>query len=182
MTFLRAFKRHQGGAAATEMALVIPLLLVIMFGGLEAGHYFYTEQKIIKAVREGARYAGRLPFSEFTCSSGATSCPTGTECSTTRAAEIQEITRTGLLVGGTPLISNWSNTDIKVKVCRNPAFTGGIFASLTDTSDPSAPLNNGAFIVTVSATAKYPSLFESLGILDSTRSVNASAQAAVMGI
>jgi hypothetical protein len=34
----------------------------------------------------------------------------------------------------------------------------------------------------VSATAEYPSLFEALGFIDSDASVNASAQAVVMGI
>lgn len=160
MTFLRAFKRHQGGAAAAEMALVLPLLLIIMFGGFEAGHYFYTEQKIIKAVRDGARYAGRLPFSEFTCAG------------TTRTADIQEVTRTGLLSGGTPLISGWENSDISVDVGCDATATDGIFTSLT----------GGARIVTVTATAAYPSLFETLGFIDSNASVNASAQAVVMGI
>jgi len=160
MTFLRAFKRHQGGAAAAEMALVLPLLLIIMFGGFEAGHYFYTEQKIIKAVREGARYAGRLPFDQFTCSTA------------NREADIQEVTRTGLLSGGTPLISGWENDDITVTVGCDATATSGIFTSLA----------GGARIVTVSATADYPSLFEALGFIDSTASVNASAQAVVMGI
>lgn len=154
------FWRNQTGAAGAEMALVLPLLLAIMFGGFEAGHYFYTEQKIIKAVRDGARYAGRLPFSEFTCSTA------------NRAADIQEVTRTGLLSGGTPLISGWANDDITVTVTCDATATDGIFTALT----------GGARIVTVSATADYPSLFEALGFIDSDASVNASAQAVVMGI
>lgn len=160
MTFLRAFSRHQGGAAAAEMALVLPLLLAIMFGGFEAGHYFYTEQKIIKAVRDGARYAGRLPFDQYTCSTAA------------RTTDIQEVTRTGKPGGGTPLISGWVNADITVTVGCDATATDGIFK----------PLTGGARIVTVSATADYPSLFEALGFIDSTASVNASAQAVVMGI
>ncbi len=154
------FWRNQKGAAAVEMALVMPLLLAIMFGGFEAGHYFYNEQKIVKAVRDGARFAGRLPYSDYTCSG------------TTRAGDIQEITRTGRLTGGAPLISGWTNDEITVTVACDAAATDGIFA----------PLAGGARIVTVSATADYPSLFDTLGFIDSSSSVNASAQAVVMGI
>jgi Flp pilus assembly protein TadG len=157
------FWRNQTGAAGAEMALMLPLLLAIMFGGFEAGHYFYTEQKIIKAVRDGARYAGRLPFSEYTCAGVVT-----------RVADITAVTRTGTLKGVTPLIKGWSATidqDIKVRVACNPTFTDGIFTEA-----------GGARVVTVSATADYPSLFEALGFIDSDASVNASAQAVVMGI
>ena len=45
------------GAAAAEMALVTPLLLVILFGAVELGNYFYNEHIVVKAVRDGARFA-----------------------------------------------------------------------------------------------------------------------------
>lgn len=163
MTFLRAFKRHQGGAAAAEMALVIPLLLVIMFGGFEAGHFFYNEQKIIKAVRDGARFAGRQNFDSYTC-------PGSIDGAT--ATLIKQKTRTGKLSGGTPLIANWTDNDDVTITVTCPGNTGGIFGGAA----------GGARVVTVAATASYPSLFETLGILDSTRSVNANAQAVVMGL
>ena len=51
--------RDSRGAAAAEMALVLPLLLVILFGSLELGNYFMNEHTLIKAVRDGARFAGR---------------------------------------------------------------------------------------------------------------------------
>jgi Flp pilus assembly protein TadG len=162
MTFLRSFKRHQGGAAAVEMALMIPLLLAILFGGFEAGHFFYNEQKIIKAVRDGARFAGRQRFDAYTCPgtiNGAT------------ATLIQEKTRTGKLSGGTPMIANWTNADITVTVAC-PGNTGGIFAGAA----------GGARVVTVTATAAYPSLFGALGFIDATQNVNASAQSVVMGV
>ena len=162
MTFLLAFKRHQGGAAAVEMALLIPLLLIIMFGGFEAGHFFYNEQKIIKAVRDGARFAGRQKFGEYTCP--------GTVNGTT-ATLIKEQTRTGQLANGTSLIKNWTNADITVTVAC-PGNTDGIFAGAT----------GGARVVTVAATANYPSLFGALGLFDSSKKVNASAQAVVMGL
>ena len=42
----------QTGAAAVEMVLLVPLLLVLLFGGLEAGHFIWTEHKLIEGVRE----------------------------------------------------------------------------------------------------------------------------------
>ncbi len=48
------------GAAAIEFALVLPLLLMLVLGGLDWGYYFYVEQIVVNATREGAR-AGTLP-------------------------------------------------------------------------------------------------------------------------
>ncbi len=162
MNAIRALLPDQSGAAASELALMLPLMLLIMFGGFEAGHYFYNEHKIVKAAREGARYAGRLPFSAYDCSSGTTS----------RASEIQTVTRTGTAGGTVPRISNWSaNNDVTVTVACTTGV-GGIFSGKAD----------GAPIVTVSAEAAYPSLFGSLGVMNGTAKVRASAQAVVNGL
>jgi hypothetical protein len=58
------------GAAAAEMALVLPLLLIILFGSLELGNYFMNEHTLVKAVRDGARFAGRQTFTNYTSCSG----------------------------------------------------------------------------------------------------------------
>jgi len=65
---VRQFLRDTKGASAAEMALVLPLLLVLMFGPFELAHYFWTEHKVVKGVRDGARYASRLGFTNYTCS------------------------------------------------------------------------------------------------------------------
>nr|WP_202389860.1 TadE/TadG family type IV pilus assembly protein [Parapontixanthobacter aurantiacus] len=165
MRFVRAFIRDRSGAAAAEMALMVPLLMILMFGGFEAGHYFYTEHKIVKAVRDGARYAGRLPFSAYDCGSGTSS----------QAALIQNVTRTGVAdTTAPPLIYNWTdNADVTVSVtCNTAETTKGIFTDLA----------SGAPVVTVSATASYPSLFGALGLLDADINVAANAQAVVNGL
>lgn len=164
MTGWRTFCNRQEGAAASEMALMLPLLLAMMFVGFEAGHYFYTEQKVIQAVREGARYAGRRPFADFPC---------GGAASATAISDIKNVTRTGVLSGGAPRISNWDVNLISVSYTCNAGYaTSGIFKGNS----------GGAPIVTVSAAAGYPSLFESLGLIDSSTQVFASAQAVVNGI
>jgi hypothetical protein len=164
MSTLRAFLADRSGAAASEMALMLPMLLAIMFGGFEAGHYFYTEQKIIKAVRDGARYAGRLQFTAFPC-----------DGSIDADAEdnIVNVTRTGTVNGDTPRISGWDADDITVTFACNADFEdAGIFTGTT----------GGAPVVQVAATAEYPSLFNTLGFIDGTANVAASAQAVVNGI
>jgi len=45
----------QSGAAAVEMALLLPLLIVTVFGIIEFGAFLYNQQVLTNASREGAR-------------------------------------------------------------------------------------------------------------------------------
>ena len=165
MSGFRTFLCDTRGAAATEMALIVPLLLVLMFAGFEAGHYFYTEQKIIKAVREGARFGGRLPFSYYPCGSG-TIDPAA-------VTKIREITRYGVIGGTKARVPGMADADIAVSFrCDDSYEEQGIFRGT----------NGGAPIVLVHATTSYNSLFEALGVIDSSVNVQASAEAVVNGI
>lgn len=49
--------RAQDGAAAVEMALLLPLLVVLAFGIIEFGTAYNRSQGMAAAVREGARLA-----------------------------------------------------------------------------------------------------------------------------
>jgi Flp pilus assembly pilin Flp len=70
MKLLSSFLRAQRGAAAAEMALVMPFMLILMFGAVELGNLFLDEHTLTKQVRDGARYASRLPLSDtFVCNS-----------------------------------------------------------------------------------------------------------------
>src|SRR5689334_15637197 len=51
--------RRAQGAAAVEMALVLPLLMLLVLGALDWGYYFFVAQIVTNAAREGAR-AGTL--------------------------------------------------------------------------------------------------------------------------
>ena len=64
---IRRLARQDSGSAAAEMALVTPLLIALMLGSMELGHFFYSEHVVVKAVRDGARYASRQGFTNFTC-------------------------------------------------------------------------------------------------------------------
>lgn len=55
--------RRQEGATAVEFAIIIPVLMLLILGGMDFGHMFYIEHMITNASREGARYAARYTAS-----------------------------------------------------------------------------------------------------------------------
>jgi hypothetical protein len=48
---------RERGAAAVELAIIMPLLLLVIAGIVDFGRYFMTEIQLTNAVREGARVA-----------------------------------------------------------------------------------------------------------------------------
>ncbi len=48
--------RGQRGAAALEFAIVLPVLVLLLFGTIEFGLLLYNQQVITNASREGARF------------------------------------------------------------------------------------------------------------------------------
>ena len=48
-------RRDQGGAAAVEFALILPILLLLLFGLIQYGYYFYAMQAGSSAVGDAAR-------------------------------------------------------------------------------------------------------------------------------
>jgi Flp pilus assembly protein TadG len=56
-------RHREGGAAAVEFALIVPLLFLILFGTLQYGFYFFSLQAGNQAAREAARRAavGDMP-------------------------------------------------------------------------------------------------------------------------
>jgi hypothetical protein len=61
---LRLVKRirdDQRGADILELALVLPILLLLVMGGTDLARAFYIRIVITNAAREGARYASHFP-------------------------------------------------------------------------------------------------------------------------
>ena len=47
---------EETGASAVEFAIVLPLLILLLFGAIEFGLLLYNQQVITNASREGARF------------------------------------------------------------------------------------------------------------------------------
>lgn len=56
MTWFRKFGRTGNGQALVEMALVLPVLILIIFGIVEFGRIMNTYLIVTNAAREGARH------------------------------------------------------------------------------------------------------------------------------
>lgn len=48
-------RKNERGAAAVEFALILPLLLLLVFGGIEFGLVMFNKQMLTNASREAAR-------------------------------------------------------------------------------------------------------------------------------
>lgn len=57
MKLTRLLSRSQKGQALVEFALVVPLLLILVFGIIEFGMLWKSQQVLTDAAREGARSA-----------------------------------------------------------------------------------------------------------------------------
>lgn len=163
------------GAAAAEMALLLPLAILLLFGSLEMGYFFYAQHQVVKGVRDGARYASRQNFAYFGCGSSTLLNPTGFAVTgSALTTTIQNITRTGQTSGGQSRIPGWINSQITVTVSCPPSgqeVSTGIYKGKVN-----APQVN------VSAVVPFPSLFGGIGVLDNNYNLRAEQQSAVMGI
>jgi Flp pilus assembly protein TadG len=60
-TIRRPSRNPQRGAAAVEFALILPLFLTLLMGTLDYGYYFFSDQIVTNAAREGARAGTLVP-------------------------------------------------------------------------------------------------------------------------
>ena len=58
---LRRLVRSRDGSVIMETALMITILLVLMFGIIDLGRALFTENNLVSAAREGARYGAAYP-------------------------------------------------------------------------------------------------------------------------
>lgn len=162
---VRAVVRNKSGSAAAEMAMVAPLLIVLMLASMELGHFFYSEHVVVKAVRDGARYASRQSFTNYTCPSTINS---------TVVDNTRRVTRTNqVAAGGSARLADWTqDTSVTVTArCDTSGTYGAFYDGLS-----------GVPVVTVSATVPYTSLFAMAGFNFASLNLNASSEAPVMGL
>lgn len=163
------------GAAAAEMALVLPLLVVLMFGSLEMGKYFLDEHVVVKAVRDGARYASRQGFAQYTCPA------TVSTDVTNRTRDIVRFGKPNPTAGDVPRLSYWQATSdgqpsVQVTLACPTSLDGteahgGLYAGKANVP-----------VVTVRATVEYKSLSGMFGWAGTSLDVIAESESAVMGL
>lgn len=168
---LRRFASATAASASVEFALMVPMLVILLFGGSEAGHFVWTQHKLVEAVRDGARYASRLPVVGF---EGV--CDGASETiSTDQVDRIKLVTRTGQLAaaGAQPVVPGWTDAQVTVTVTCQAFVDTGIYSDLGEAGP----------VVTVSASGvSYPSLFRGLAGLSGAINLSARSSAAVIGI
>ena len=130
-------KRKERGAVAVEMAIVLPLLLVILVGIIEFGRVLNVQVSLSQAAHEGARYAaihyddaspnvsgaalGKRPSLSglpVTVTDNASSCAPGTSVKVTTKVTLPSMT--GLLDAGffgQPVIFPLSMSGVGVMRC-----------------------------------------------------------------
>jgi Flp pilus assembly protein TadG len=165
---LSSLIRDRGGSAAAEMALSLPLLVILLFGAFEMGYFFLSEHVVQKSVRDAARFGARLAMTNYP------SCtvPSGG----TAEQQIRRVARFGNAAGtGTPRLLGWTadNMTTVTIACDNSSSygTGGIYSDFPD----------GAPVVTVSATVPYNVFFGALTLGTGTINLNSHSEAAVIG-
>ena len=123
---------REGGASAVEFALLLPVLVLLLFGIMYGASLFNTQQTVTQAAREGARFGATLPLSAF----GDESFPPDNDW----FAAVEARTRS-VLANDAPL--TLGNTPPRVCVVfteGNTAETrGDCPGGLTDDLDPDTP-------------------------------------------
>lgn len=120
---LARFCRAVSGSAATEFALVVPFYLILFVGFFETGNLMYDYHIVSKAVRDGARYAARLPAD----------CAGFDDAADELRA--QRLTRTGTIdASASPLLDYWtadSTVTVSIGCFDNSAGTySGAYAGI----------------------------------------------------
>ena len=158
------------GSAAAEMAMVAPLLIGIMFGSLQMGKFFWDEHQVLKAVRDGARYAARQSFASMPCGGTATG-----------ETQIKNVVRYGRAVvtgSDRPLLNYWTDpatVTVTIDCYANAGVDGARIYDGVYTARSNVPR------VTVTASVPYTPLASIFGF-NAGLTLNASSQATVFGL
>ena len=165
MRRLTSFLSDRSGAAAVEMVLILPVALALILTTCEGGFYFICEHRVVKGVRDAARYAARLDLSNYACPGATFSGSAAT------VQNVQNLARTGKLSGGTTGVTGWVNRDVAIAV-----------TCLSDQRGIYAKTGGYAPRVRVSTRVVYPSIMGAMGFTSATIHITAAAQSPVIGL
>jgi Flp pilus assembly protein TadG len=165
---VRSFTDNRASSAA-EMALALPLLLVLIWGPLEIGNYFMDEHMLVKGVRDGAVYAAHQDISNYNC--------TTNSISQTVQDNTKNMVRSGQLSAGVDRLRNWGSATFQMTLnCVTQATNGTTLSGIYVLNGGKVP------VVTVNVQVPYSPILGNIGFRPATLNLNASQQATVMGI
>ena len=172
MNYLRSFFRlDRRGAAAAEMALVAPLLATLMVGSLELGKFFWDEHQLLKAVRDGSRFAARQSFANMPCGGSATN-----------EDQIRNVVRYGksaVTGADRPRLFYWTDPatiTVDIDCYPNAGVDGERVYDGVYSARPDVP------IVRVTAQVPYTPILGIMGFRGNGISLNAQSEATVFGL
>lgn len=117
-------RRRQRGLAAVEMAILVPVFLLLMLGTAEFGRAIYEYNTLTKAVREGARFLSARALN----GAGVVDMSTDDQLTAQRLVVYGNPGGTG-----TPRLAGFEIDDVEVDTTVPPA--GGTHVVITATYD-----------------------------------------------
>jgi len=153
-------------AAAAEMALIVPLLIMLILGSFELGNYFWNNHIVIKAVRDGARYASRQTFDNFDCDRATVS--DGVKLTTRNIVRTNQVAS-----GGSARLPRWTDPEmVDIEMRPEPlAEYRGFYVGMECVP-----------VVIVTATVPYRPLLGMLGFDTLDVNLKAISEVPVMGL
>ncbi|WP_281004815.1 TadE/TadG family type IV pilus assembly protein [Mesorhizobium hawassense] len=128
---LRHFRQDQGGTVLVEMALIVPLMVVLSAGIFEFGRFLHDKLLVEAGLSDAARFAARCNSQLYT-DNGLTAI----NCATL-AASIAVYGKIGGTTTDTPRVVGWQASDVTINssTCVNAVDPGtGTVLYLSTTS------------------------------------------------
>ena len=153
-------------------------MLALLLGSVELGNYFYNEHILVKAVRDGARFAARQDFASYNgCNGSAVNVPTAVADAT------KLLVRKGSFDSSDPdLLSNWDSASLQFNVQMTCSTTAGTTTLAGIYSGNNTGTVGMAPVVLVTVRIPYRPILAGLGFNGFGMTLNATQQAAVMGL
>jgi Flp pilus assembly protein TadG len=119
--------RGERGAAMVEFVLILPVFLLIVFGGITAGLSYEHKAEVVHAVRDGARYGATVPLDQ---------CDTTANCGNRNWAQLVQYVAAQRSDGAL------STSQVCVALVDGPTgdvysgHAGGVYSTGTNTTFP----------------------------------------------
>ena len=105
MQHLGRLWRARGGIAAVELALILPLFPLILFGTIEIGRMLFEYHAASKSVRDATRYLTRIAAADL-----GLACPTTIDNTAAEVINAKNLALTGSIDAGPPyLLAYWTD-------------------------------------------------------------------------